>query len=186
MEAKTLQTITNELDTYGKMIREEEIQQVVTLCKEAKRIFVGGAGRSGFCARGFANRLMHLGFRVYVVGETTTPSIQEGDLLVIGSGSGTTASLVTNAKKAKAQGARIATITLCPDAIIGQLADAVITVPGVTWKSDGVENEVVTVQPGGSLFEQLSWLIYDSIVVELMTALGKTEESMAPRHANLE
>lgn len=105
---------------------------------------------------------------------------------MIGSGSGTTASLVTNAKKAKAQGARIATITLCPDAIIGQLADAVITVPGVTWKSDGVENEVVTVQPGGSLFEQLSWLIYDSIVVELMTALGETEESMAPRHANLE
>ena len=60
MEAKTLQTITQELATYGRMIHEEEIQQVVMLCKEAKRIFVGGAGRSGFCARGFANRLMHL------------------------------------------------------------------------------------------------------------------------------
>lgn len=186
MEAKTLQTITQELATYGRMIHEEEIQQVVMLCKEAKRIFVGGAGRSGFCARGFANRLMHLGLQVYVVGETTTPSIQEGDLLVLGSGSGTTASLVTNAKKAQAQGARIATVTLCPDATIGQMADAIVTVPGVTWKSDGVENEVVTVQPGGSLFEQLSWLIYDSIVVELMAILGETEESMAPRHANLE
>lgn len=186
MEAKILQTITNELTTYGRMVQEEEIQAVVELCKEAKRIFVGGAGRSGFCARGFANRLMHLGKEVYVVGETTTPSIRKDDLLVIGSGSGTTASLVINAEKAKAQGAHIATITLCPGAAIGQMADAVITVPGVTWKSGGVENEVTTVQPGGSLFEQLSWLIYDSIIVELMTALGETEESMAPRHANLE
>ncbi len=186
MEAKTLQTITKELTVYGKMVREDEIHKMVELCAAANRIFVGGAGRSGFCARGFANRLMHLGKTVYVVGETTTPSIQKGDLLVIGSGSGTTASLVTDAKKAKAQGASIATITLCPDAAIGQLADAIVTVPGVTWKSDGVENEVTTIQPGGSLFEQLSWLIYDSIVVELMTALGQTEETMAPRHANLE
>lgn len=183
---ETLQVIIKELDEYSQKVKEDDVQALAQACAKAKRIFVGGAGRSGFCARGFANRLMHLGKEVYVVGETTTPSIRKDDLLVIGSGSGTTASLVTNAKKAKAQGAHIATITLCPDAAIGQMADAVITVPGVTWKSDGVENEVTTVQPGGSLFEQLSWLIYDSIVVELMAALGETEESMAPRHANLE
>lgn len=186
MEAKTLQTITNELSAYSKMVREEEIQQLVALCAQSDRIFVGGAGRSGFCARGFANRLMHLGKTVYVVGETTTPSIHERDLLVIGSGSGTTASLVTNAKKAKAKGARIATITLCPDATIGQLADVIVTVPGVTWKSNGVKNEIATIQPGGSLFEQLSWLIYDTTIVELMKVLGENEKTMAPRHANLE
>lgn len=186
MQAKTIQLIVNELGTYSKKIQEEEIQQIVTLCRQANRIFVGGAGRSGFCARGFANRLMHLGLNVHVVGETTTPSIQKGDLLVIGSGSGTTASLLLNAKKAKEAGARVATITLCPDAAIGQLSEAVVKVPGATWKSDQVEDKVVTVQPGGSLFEQFSWLIYDSIIVELMTALGETEESMAPRHANLE
>lgn len=186
MEAKNLQAITNELSIYGKQIREEEIQQVTALCRKAGRIFVGGAGRSGFCARGFANRLMHLGLCVYVVGETTTPSIGEGDLLVVGSGSGTTASLVSNARKAKAKGAAIATVTLCPDAEIGQMADAVITVPGVTWKNDHIENKAATIQPGGSLFEQLSWLIYDSIIIELMKILGETEETMSPRHANLE
>ena len=100
----------------------------------AKRIFVGGAGRSGFAARGFSNRLMHLGFQVYFVGEPTTPSIQEGDLLIVGSGSGNTASLVSNAKTAKAQGAKVATVTMFPENKIGSMADAAIRIPGVTEK----------------------------------------------------
>jgi D-arabinose 5-phosphate isomerase GutQ len=41
----------------------------------AKRIFVAGAGRSSFAARAFSNRLMHLGFSVWFVGEPTTPSL---------------------------------------------------------------------------------------------------------------
>nr|WP_296157188.1 6-phospho-3-hexuloisomerase [uncultured Blautia sp.] len=186
MEAKTLQTIIREVSVYGKMVHEDEIHKVVELCAAANRIFVAGAGRSGCCAKGFANRLMHLGKTVHVVGEITTPSIQKGDLLVLGSGSGTTESLVADAKKASKCGALIATITLCPEAPIGQLADAVVTVPGVTWKSNHTENAIETIQPGGSLFEQLSWLIYDSIIVELMDSLGQTEETMTPRHANLE
>ena len=65
MEAKTLQIITNELYKYGKLIKEDEVKEVVELCQKANRIFIAGAGRSGFCARGFANRMMHLGFTVY-------------------------------------------------------------------------------------------------------------------------
>lgn len=50
----------------------EQLKGVEELIVKAKRIFVGGAGRSGFAARGFANRLMHLGYTVYFVGEPTT------------------------------------------------------------------------------------------------------------------
>ncbi len=149
MEAKTLQIITNELYKYGKLIKEDEVKEVVELCQKANRIFIAGAGRSGFCARGFANRMMHLGFTVYFVGETTTPSIQEGDLLIVGSGSGTTASLVSDCKKAKAQKAIIATLTICPEAPIGEMADAIITIPGATQKNAEHTNDVVTEQPGG-------------------------------------
>lgn len=186
MEAKKLQIITNELYKYGTLVKEEDIANVVELCQKANRIFIAGAGRSGFAARAFANRMMHLGFTVYFVGETTTPSIQSGDLLVVGSGSGTTASLVSDCKKAKAQGATIATLTICPDAPIGEMADAIVTIPGATQKNDAHVNDVVTEQPGGNLFEQLSWLIYDSIVMDLMPILGETEETMFKRHANME
>lgn len=66
MEAKTLQIITNELYKYGKLIKEDEVKEVVELCQKANRIFIAGAGRSGFCARGFANRMMHLGISAFI------------------------------------------------------------------------------------------------------------------------
>lgn len=40
--------------------------------------------------RTFAMRLMQIGFRSYVVFDTNTPAIEAGDLLIAGSGSGTT------------------------------------------------------------------------------------------------
>ena len=97
-----------------------------------------------------------------------------------------TASLVSDCKKAKAQKAIIATLTICPEAPIGEMADAIITIPGATQKNAEHTNDVVTEQPGGNLFEQLSWLIYDSIVMDLMPILGETEDTMFKRHANME
>jgi 6-phospho-3-hexuloisomerase len=47
-------------------------------------------------------RFMHLGYTVFIVGETNTPAILEGDLLLVASGSGTTSSVVS-AEKAKSQ-----------------------------------------------------------------------------------
>jgi len=37
-----------------------------------------GVGRSGLIGRAFAMRLMHLGFEVYVLGETITPAVEKG------------------------------------------------------------------------------------------------------------
>ena len=187
MECRNLQTIVGELSACSRAVKEEEVQALARSCVQAKRIFVAGAGRSGFAARGFANRLMHLGLTAYFVGESTTPSIGRSDLLVIGSGSGTTASLVSSASKARAVGASIATLTIFPEAAVGGMADMVVTLPGVTPKEDaGAADSAVSVQPMGSLFEQLSWLVYDSAVLEIMKLTGETSESMYLRHANLE
>ncbi|WP_298523315.1 SIS domain-containing protein [uncultured Methanobrevibacter sp.] len=51
-------------------------------------IFLAGAGRSGFVAKAFAMRLMHLGFYVYVFNETIAPPVKEGDIIIIVSKSG--------------------------------------------------------------------------------------------------
>lgn len=187
MEAKSLKTIISELDQYSPMIDDAQVETVAKMAFQANRIFVGGAGRSGFAGRGFAMRLMHLGLHAYFVGETTTPSIGEGDLLVIGSGSGSTGSLVVDAKKAKAVGAKLATVTIYPTAEIGNLADAIIAIPGETPKNEtDTADTAHSVQPMGTLFEQLSWLTYDAIILELMKLTGETTDTMFPRHANLE
>ena len=83
-----LKSIIQELAENEKLVSQAEMEKFADAILKADRIFVAGAGRSGFVARAFANRLMHMGLTVFFVGEPTTPAIKAGDLLVIGSGSG--------------------------------------------------------------------------------------------------
>ena len=73
-EAVILKKILEELMENAKQIRQEELEQFADKIQEGNRIFVAGAGRSGFVARAFSNRLMHLGLTVYFVGEPTVPN----------------------------------------------------------------------------------------------------------------
>lgn len=187
MEYTTLKNVINELQHYAKAVDQHEAEKFADQILKAEKIFVAGAGRSGFAARGFANRLMHLGFRVAFTGEPTTPPIGKGDLLIIGSGSGTTASLVKMAEKAKKLGASIATVTIAPENTIGSMADAVITIPGTTRQLvEGEAEEGTSIQPVGSMFEQLSWLVYDSLVMDLKEKTGQSLDDLLKRHGNLE
>ena len=185
MECTNLKNIILELQNAATQVDEEQVEKFADAIIAAKNIFVAGAGRSGFAARGFSNRLMHLGYTVYFVGEPTTPSIQEGDLLILGSGSGNTASLVSNAKKAKDQGAKVATLTMFPENKIGSMADAIIKIPGVTEKCVD-QNKGGSVQASGSSFEELSWITYDAMVMDLMRITNQNSEDLFKRHANME
>ena len=151
----------------------------------AQTVFVAGAGRSGLAMKSFAMRLMHLGFDTYVVGETVTPSITDKDVLLIGSGSGSTSSLVVSANKAAAIGATIYLITIDENSPIAQVAEVVLAIPAPSPKVNR-DLGFRSVQPMGSLFEQSLLLTLDAIVLLLMEKTGKTPESMFTRHANLE
>ena len=69
------------------------------MIRKDRRIFVAARVAPDFSAKGFAMRLMHLGYIVYVVGETITPALREGDLLVGVSGSGKSISVIDAASK---------------------------------------------------------------------------------------
>lgn len=183
-EATNIFAIIDELRENAALVDNDELLAVEKLITEANRIFIGGAGRSGFAARGFSNRLMHLGYTVYFVGEPTTPSIQAGDLLIVGSGSGNTASLVSNSKKAKDQGAKVATLTMFPENKIGSMADVSIKIPGESEKVKGRGKK--SVQASGSAFEELCWITYDAMVMDLMKLTNQTNEDLFKRHANME
>lgn len=180
-----LEEILEELTENAKQISSSSLEKFADEIIKARRIFVAGAGRSGFVARGFANRLMHLGLEVFFVGEPTTPAIREGDLLIIGSGSGETGSLIVMADKAKKAGASVVTVTIHPEASIGKVCENSIVIPGATPKSK-LKNTSNSVQPMGNAFEQMSWIVYDAVVMILMKKLEKTEEEMFKNHANLE
>jgi 6-phospho-3-hexuloisomerase len=178
-------------------IKLEEIEKFVKTIEEIyranKKILVVGVGRSGLVGRAFAMRLRHLGARSYVVGETITPSVEEGDLLVAISGSGSTQIVVTAAEAAKRMKAKVAAITTYYDSPLGRLADLVVFVPGRTKLAsmdDYFARQILGIHeplsPLGTLFEDTSMVVLDAVVAELMKRLGKNESELARRHANIE
>jgi 6-phospho-3-hexuloisomerase len=149
----------------------------------ARRIFVLGAGRSGLALRMTGMRLMHLGLVVHVVGEVTTPAILAGDVLLVASGSGTTASIVRAADAARVAGARIVAITTASRSPLADLADVTVVVPAAE-KQDHAG--ILSAQYAGSLFEQSVVFVGDALFHSLWTSSGASAETLWARHSNLE
>ncbi len=176
--------IIKELSRAVEFLEDSEAEKLVAGILQANKIFVAGAGRSGFMAKSFAMRMMHMGLDAYVVGETVTPNLEKGDLFIIGSGSGETKSLVSMAEKARNLGATVAAVTIFPESTIGQLSDFAIKLPGSP--KDKADGDYKTIQPMGSLFEQTLLLFYDAIILRFMEKKGLDSTTMFGRHANLE
>ncbi len=151
----------------------------------APRIFGCAAGRSGFILRGFLMRLMHLGFTVFSVGETITPRVRPGDLLMVMSGSGETAQPREMQRRANAVGARTLALTTHPESTIGREAQVTISIPGTTKLT--LNQETKSVQCPGSLFEQATFFFLEAVVLILYERrLGKNQGEVLDRHADLE
>jgi len=192
-----MEQVASFISKLPSMMDYDQIAQMIDMLIYAqaanRSIFVVGAGRSGLIARAFAMRLMHLGFHVYVIGETITPAAGKGDVLVAISGSGRTMIVVTVAQVAKQVGAKVVAITSHPDSPLGKLADHIVFVPGRTKISDETDyfsRQILGIHeplaPLGTLFEICAMVFLESIISELMHRLGKTEEDLKARHATIE
>lgn len=162
----------------------ERVAEMVRIMESARYIFVVGAGRSGFIAKAFAMRLMHLGYSVYVVGETVTPRITQEDVLIAISGSGETTSVVNISRKAKEIGSRVVAITGNKDSSLAKIADVVIVVRGkIKLERDESLSQIA---PLGTMFELTAMVFLDSLVAEIMRMKNLTEKDLEARHAVLE
>ncbi|MBM7704388.1 6-phospho-3-hexuloisomerase [Metabacillus iocasae] len=181
-----IQTVSEEISTILSHVKEEEAIQLSNQLREAKRIFVYGEGRSGLMGKAFAMRLMHGGFPVFVVGETITPSIESGDLLVAISGSGSTGGILQYASKAKELGATVFLVTTNRDSKIARMCDGLLVIPAATKYRR--ENEPSTIQPLGNQFDQSVHLVLDAIIIATLQTDNQdvTYEEMTKRHTNLE
>jgi len=161
----------------------EQVALVLPYLKNSSRIFIIGAGRSGLALKAAAMRLMHFGLTVYVAGETTTPAIQKGDLLIAASGSGTTSTIVKAAEKAAAAEADIIAFSTTTDSPLASLSTLVVILPAAQKQDYG---KTVSAQYAGSLFEQSLLLLSDAIFQSLWDVDGTPAEELWKRHANLE
>jgi 6-phospho-3-hexuloisomerase len=156
-------------------VSDDQIAALCNVIAGARAVFVTGAGRSGLVGRCFAMRLMHLGLTAHFVGETVTPRLRRGDVLVATSGTGETAGTCAMARLAAEAGGRVVALTAAERSTLGSTAELVVLVPAGRSR-----------QYGGSLFEQSALIALEAVAFMLQQQLGATAESMDARHANLE
>lgn len=190
-----MRLMASKIVSIADSISKEEVELFLHEILCGKRIYVLGAGRSGLVAKAFAMRLMHLGLQCFVVGETVTPAMAEGDVLVVFSGSGKTKTVAELAETAKEIGGRVCLITSNKDSRIGRIADSVLVIESHRdeVKDESVEFEIRQMMgehksfaPLGTIFETACMVLADAIVSRLMEITETDVEDLKCRHANIE
>ena len=181
---QTSKIINDEVNHVLKEIDEQQIDLFMNDVLSKNRIFIAGVGRTGLMMKSFSMRLMHLGLKVFYI-ETNTPSVNHNDLLIVGSGSGETLSLVSITEKAKNLGVKMVLFTIDDLSTLAKQASRIIKISAPSPKLQK-SNNLDSIQPMGSLFEQSLLITLETIVVLLMERLGLDSEMMFKNHANLE
>lgn len=104
-----------------------------------------------------------------MVGDTATPAINQGDLLVVADDAEYLTTIAEKVRLAKSHGAEVAMLTILPDSLIRSMADSHVVIPGRTAAHGGVGTSI---QPGGGRFEQSLLIFLDTIVAALVEEMG--------------
>lgn len=153
------------------------VTQAVEAISKAPQVFVYGAGRSGIIARAFAMRLVQVGVTAFVIGESVTPIVRRGDLVVVFSNRGESQSSLQTANIVRREGADLIVITSKGNS---KLAHAASTLLVLQFPEDAVRPGLA---PLGTLFESAGLRLGDGIIAELMRTRHESEESLRRRHA---
>ena len=86
------------------------------------------------------------------------------------------------AASAKKQGVDVVVITSNPDSTLGKTQEPDIVIEAATKFS----TSEASIQPLGSLFEQMLLILFDSIILKMSQENEGSNEAMAHRHASLE
>jgi 6-phospho-3-hexuloisomerase len=190
-----MRLMASKIRVIANSISDDDTEKFIGELLKAKHIYVIGAGRSGLVAKAFAMRLMHLGLQAYVVGETITPALNRGDVMVIFSGSGRTKTVADLAETAKEIGGRICLITSNADSRIGKIADCRVI---IEHQRDDIDDDAFEFEirqmtgdhksfaPLGTLFETTSMIFADAVISRMMEISKIDESALKNRHTNIE
>ena len=184
MYKDTVKLVLNECEMALNSIDENSTKEFIRALNEAEEIFFVGVGRVLLSLQAFAKRLAHLGYKTHIVGEITEPAIREGDLLIVGSGSGESLFPKLIAEKAKSYGVKVAFIGSNKESSIAKLSDLMVRVPTNTKLQ--LDDEIKSLQIMTSLFEQFL-LLYGDIIAKIIVEEKKINiGDLWQYHANLE
>lgn len=191
--------MVSRIGEIAEILDQKEADCFISEIMRARRIFVVGAGRSGFVAKSFAMRLMHLGFTAYVVGETVTPAFFRDDTLIAFSGSGKTKSVLEACETTRQIGGHICLVTGILDSPMSRLADCIVSLTtddeSCHVGSDHFdlrqlrgEHRSISAPctPLGTLFETSAMIFADSVVSALIERKHCSIDEIMDRYTNMQ
>ena len=211
----TKQILTQAGNHVAEVLSKIDPAQVDALAKaiaKANRVFVSGWGRAGNVAGILGMDMSQIGNVVFRVGDNNTPSIHEGDILLVVSGSGNTKTISIIAKEAKDFGATVGLISTSEQSIIGEIADYNIVLPRIetpmtkimkdkrpprdpkfkstagtreTYDLTAEEREAITLDQM-ELTYQAAFILNEVLQQKVMEELGETFEAVHYYHNSLE
>lgn len=177
--------VIDELQRTLRSVDTGQLEQLRDAILDADQIFFVGVGRVLLSLQAIAKRLAHLGLRTHYVGEITEPAITKNDLLVVGSGSGSSLFPLGIARKAReAADCRIVHIGSNPESPMREVCDFMVRIPVRTKLY--LDDEIDSVQPMTSLFEQSVLLLGDILAKMIIEEKGLDMKDLWEYHANLE
>ncbi|MFQ6127923.1 MAG: SIS domain-containing protein [Thermoplasmata archaeon] len=166
---KVAETLSDESD--------KTINDIIDLILNADKIFIYGVGRSGIIGKSFAIRLVQLGIKVFFIGETTTPIVEDTDVAVIISNTGETMSAIQTANIIRRVGAKVVVLTSRETSKLAHTANIVVTL------NPEMDDETPVLAPLGTLFEDSALIFLDGIIAQMMEKTNESESKMRGRHA---
>jgi 6-phospho-3-hexuloisomerase len=121
-------------------------------------------------------RLMHAGLPVFIPGETITPAVHPGDLIVAISCTGHTGYTDYIAQRGRQLGAQVVVVTADADSPLARDADKVIHIPATA-------DDIVV---RAAVFEHAASLCLDAVFNVLAERLKVDLDEFRRHHANLE
>jgi 6-phospho-3-hexuloisomerase len=175
----------DELAQVFARLNDDDVDRLVAMIVQARRVVVFGGGREKLQIMGFAMRLYHMGLHAAVEGDMTTPPVGPGDLFLVTCGPGQISTALALMGVARDAGSTIALITAQPAGRAAALSDFVLTLPAQTMADDRDKNKT-SVLPMGSLFEGALFVLFEVMVLKLIAALSIAPDAMRANHTNLE
>ncbi|MBS6511012.1 MAG: SIS domain-containing protein [Clostridiales bacterium] len=174
-----------------KSVDQAELDAMAQAILDAERIFVSGWGRAGNNIKILSMNCSQIGLKTHVVGDNSCPSMNERDILIIGSGSGGTKSMLLFAGQAKSHGSKVGLIVGKHGSELEKIADYTVHIEDNVM----IANDYCPPEGMATLEEQLvqsnayypvMQSVCDTITAYCADKLGVTPEDMGRNHNNIE
>ncbi len=176
--------VLSEVTRAVSMVDDSQAEAVAEKLIAARKVFAIGVGRVMIMLQAFVKRLNHLGIEAFYVGEVNEPAITADDVLIVASGSGESVVPVAIEKVALKFKPTVIYIGSNMSSTAAGMANLKLRIPCRTKLN--LPDELSSVQPMSSLFEQSLLLTLDTLAYMIVEKKQLVMKDLWHTHANLE